>query len=540
MKIVSWVLFLAVSTLAFGQEVSNEIKSASKNNNYNKASRLFAEGKYLSTIEELNDLEKYLIALKQAPKATIGFINYWKGIVANRIPDYALAIDSFKITLQNGYNPIDLPYEYGQALFASEKLLEAREQFSESYKKEYKRGVSLYYAGFISKELGESKEAIEFFQKIETLPTSEYQEIAQASQMQLGDLYLEEVEKAPDAFRSMEKKVIPQYEKALSVNEESALAPKIKEKIIAIQRKYELVLFNLRNGRPTINPPYFLRISEEVAYDTNVTFSPSASTIAKSHQGSLYSKTDFLGRYTFYVKNFISIAPEFRFNYTRYLNRVSEIYTFDNTLVAPAVRTAHEHSLWNKPAAFLFDFDWNEAKRDIEAEKELIFSSNSKTFMFGERFNIFSWGESILRVRQRQFASYLPASNSKTTSLVYEQIKTMKENTLLFYTSFDKVRGVNKLFDTNAITFRTDLILPRYREWFTPSFGLSLTTTDPINDRIARGRELLINPSTRLSKTFAKRWRANFKYEFQKNFSKKSEAFAFQKHITGFEFEYLF
>ena len=53
----------------------------------------------------------------------------------------------------------------------------------------------------------------------------------QASEMQIGDLYLEEVEKSPDAFKSVENFVIPQYEKALELDPESNLAGVIKEKI---------------------------------------------------------------------------------------------------------------------------------------------------------------------------------------------------------------------------------------------------------------------------------------------------------------------
>jgi hypothetical protein len=95
-------------------------------------------------------------------------------------------------------------------------------------------------------------------------------------------------------------------------------------------------------------------------------------------------------------------------------------------------------------------------------------------------------------------------------------------------------------FDTDSFTLRSDLIFGRVRDWFTPSIGLSLTSTDPINARETRGRELLINPNARIAKTFGKNLRAGLKYEYQKNDSKDEENFSFTKSIYAMELEYLF
>lgn len=538
MRLLAWMLILCVSMVAHAQENSSEINSASKNALFKTAVDLFAQGKYQSTVEELKSVEMKLG--NQGNKQTLGLINYWKGICYNRLQDFAESIASFDKSLQLEYAPVDIHYEYGQALFAAEKMAEARIQFRESLKRKFKRGVSLYYIGYISKEMGERKKAFTFLKSISKLDESESKEVKQAAEMQIGDIYLEQVEKRSDAFKTVEASVIPQYRKAMEIDPESPLAPVIQDKIVKLQRKYDLILFKLRNGRPTLNPPYFIRASQEFGQDSNVTFSPADTTISKAKQASGYSKTDFIGRYTFYHKDFFSIAPEFRFNNTYYFNRVPEIYRNDNYLLAPAVRTAYEHELWKRPASFLFDYDYNEARRDVEAKKELKFSSRSHTLMIGERFNFFDSGETIIRLRQRLLESYLSSSDSKMTSLVVEQIKSLKVNTLLFYFSYDRMRVDNDAFDTNAFTFRTDVIFARVRDWFTPSVGLSLTSTDPINDRDNRGRELLINPSGRISKTFKKNWRANLKADYQKNQSKDDENFAYTKTIYAFELEYLF
>ena len=358
--------------------------------------------------------------------------------------------------------------------------------------------------------------------------------------MQIGDIYLEQVEKSRDAFKSVEAYVIPQYQYALSLNEDSPIAGKIREKIVDLQRRYDLVLFKLRNGRPVLNPPYFLRAAAEVGMDTNVTFAPTETTISKSKQSSGYARADFIGRYTFYHRNYLSISPEFRYNRTHYLKRVPEIYRNDNFLIAPAIRTAFEHSWKKKPAAFLLDYDYGDARRDVNARKELEFSSRSHTLMIGERLNLFEGGESIFRFRQRIFDSFQNSADSTTSSFVFEQVKGFGASTLLLFLSYDRTKVKNSLFDNNSLTLRGDFILPRLGNWFTPSAGLGLTTIDPVNDREARGRELLINPNVRLSRAIGRRWRSSLKYDYQNYQSKDKTNFAFKKSVYALELEYLF
>ena len=532
------MLILSFHLVAIAQEdPSQEIEGASQDALFKKAAADYSQGKYQATADELDLIEQKLLKQNKPNKAHLGLINYWKGISYSRLQHFPNAIKSFQTALKYDYSPLDLNYEYGQALFASEKLSEARLQFRESLKKKFKRAVSLYYIAYISKEMGEKKKAVTFYKSIEKLG-EEGKEVRQAAEMQIGDIYLEQVENHPDAFSSVERYVIPKYQQAYEVDKDSALASAIKEKIVALQQKYNLILFRLRNGRPTLNPPYFLRIAEEIGKDSNVTFAPTETTISKSKQGSGFSKTDFMGRYTVYHKDFLSLSPELRFNYTRYFNRIPEIYKNDNYLIAPALRTAYEYTIWDKPAATLVDVDYNYAERDIQAKKDLQFASRVQTFMIGEKFNYFAAGETIVRLRLRNFESYIDTNDSKSMSFVFEQVKSFSANLLLFYFSYDRVRVDNDAFDSNAMTFRTDLIMEPYKGT-TPSLALSITSTDPINNS-DRGRELLINPSGRLTRSFSKNWRGNLKLDYQKNKSNDTENFAYKKTTYSFELEYIY
>ena len=533
------MLMLSICPLAFGQEASQEIVSASKDAVFKEASQLFSQGKYEATVNELNSVESKLNSGSKPSRSLLGLTSYWKAICYNKLQNFPDAIANFDKALGLDFSTEDINYEYGQALFAAEKLSEARIQFRESLKKKFKRAVSLYYIAYLSKELGEKKKAVTFYKAIEKLDVEESREVRQAAEMQIGDIYLEQIEKHPDAFRAVESYVLPQYKLAYELDKESGLAPQINDKIVALQRKYDLVLFKLRNGRPTLNPPYFARMALEYGVDSNVVFSPTEQSLSESKKKSAFGKTDVMGRYTFYHKDFISISPEFRFNYTRYLNRTPTIYRNDNYLLAPAIRTAHEHRLWNKPASALLDYDFADGKRDVNANEKLDFSFRSHTLMVGERFNYFTFGESILRIRRRLFDSYLNSFDASTTSLVFEQVKNLSVHTLLFYASYDMTRVKSSLFDTNSFTMRADLIMVRYRNWFTPSFGLGVTRNHAINNSL-RGVEYLVNPSARLAKSFKKNIRGSLKFDYQNNKSGDKENFSYTKYMYSFELEYLF
>lgn len=80
--------------------------------------------------------------------------------------------------------------------------------------------------------------------------------------------------------------------------------------------------------------------------------------------------------------------------------------------------------------------------------------------------------------------------------------------------------------------------MARVKDWFTPSIGLALVSTDPINDS-SRGNEFKYNPSIRFVKTFKDNVRGTFRAEYDENKS-KNDAYTYKKYVTAFEVEYLF
>ena len=504
-----------------------EVYEAYKTGLYDRSNRL---------LQELQHKVK-LSAPRQTE--TLGLISYWQGLNYNRQMDYTKATSAFEAALQYDFKAPDLQYEYAQALYGSERLPEAIGAFQESFKQQFKPGVSLYYMAFLMQESGEKYKANEYYQMISTLSEEEKKDVEQAAQMQIASMQLQLVESKPDAIRGVEAVVIPQFKKAIALEKESSLAKEMSTKIRELQEKYELVLFKMRNNRPTQAPPYFLRASLDNAFDDNVVYSADETQLSQSEKASAFTKMDLMGRYSFYYKNILSFSPEVRTNRTRYHNRKASIQANDNYAIVPAIRSAYEHTLWNRPASHLFDFEYNYAHRDLNAEDKLIFSSRTNTYMLGERFNIFSNGETILRYRQRHFDSYRAASNSITNSFVLEQVLFLKSgHMLILMGSYDQARNNTELFNTNAFMTRADVIFPRYKEWFTPTLGMGLTFTDPYNNS-SRGQEKLLNPSLKLTRTISARMRATLRLEYWKNYS-NATSFKYTKQATGIELEYVF
>jgi tetratricopeptide (TPR) repeat protein len=506
-----------------------------------RARDYFTQGKYGATRSSLDALGSTLKG-GRGNKTLIGLVSYWTGVTANRQQEYADAIKNFEQSLAVDYRPKDLYYEYGQALYALDKLPEARNAFRESLKLGHKRAVSLYYIGFISQTLRDNKRAVTFYRAIQRLPKEEQDDTVQAAEMQVGDIYLEQAEKHPDAFKAVDTYVIPQFKQAIELNPDSNLATEMRSKIISLQQKYELVLFRMRNGRPTSVPPYFLRLAQDVTYDSNPVFAATETTNSEAKQGSLVSKTEAFGRYSFYHQNIMSVSPELRFNYTRHFKREEEIYRNDNWVLVPAIRTSYEHTFRKKPASFLADFDYVYSQRDRDAEEELKFNSRVQTFTVGERVaGLIGSGDTTLRLRYRTFDSFADTSDSKTQGLSLEQVlPTQAGRMWILNVSYDQIRVVNDAFDTNTLFVRADVILPAWTKWqITPQAGFGLTFTDPINNP-DRGNEKTYNPSVRFSKPMWKRYRVSFHADYMQNDSKDEASFAYKKTFYGLELEYIF
>lgn len=493
----------------------------------------FKKGSYLEAAKTLKELEQF--------DAQRAFSYYWQGICFNKLQRFDDAIESFKKADALKANFPDMYYEYGQALYAADKLDPARKAFGKSVINNHKVGVSLYYMGFISQTMDDHKLAINYYKKVDTLPAEEKKEVIQASLYQLGEIYLLQAEKDPNPAKIVKKFVIPQYELARDVDKASTLAPEINKKIETLIEKYKLILLKMANGRPTVRPRYYLKLSEEIKYDTNVILEANAVQNKAQHRASPLSKTETMGRYGFYPNNRFSFFPEAKLNYTYHTDRdQSAVYKNDNYNIMPALRTYYEYTLFNGMATHLFDFDYGYNARDVYLKKDLTFNSRTYTFMLGEKLNLTKMGETIIRLKRKYFYSYTELSDSETSTLGLEQTLNFPGGYTLMIVNTNDISLVrNDQQNTNTYVLRLDFITPRIMDWVTPTISFGTTYNDPIKQKETRGLEKQYNPGLKLTRGLGK-LRINGKYDYTRNISKDKSAYDYTKSVYGLEFEYLF
>ena len=493
----------------------------------------FQKAEYRSSLAPLEELFKIP---GQEPVAS-----YWQGIVYNKLEKYNDSIAAFKKADFYKAPFKDLYYEYAQALYAANILAPARKAFGKSVINKHKMATSLYYMGFISQTLEDYKLAINYYKKVNQLKDPEAKEVNQAARFQLAEIYYLEAKKSVVPLKVIQDYCLPEFKYALSLDRHSGLAPDIQKRIYQIMDEFELLHLKMINGRNTLTPRYYLKLSQELRYDTNVILQANQVSNEAQQKLSPASKTEVIGRYAFYPNKRISILPEFRGHYTKYLNSTDpNIYKNDNYSITPAIRTSYEWTANKKMASHLFDFDYNYTARDVNQSKELVFNGRNLIYMIGEKLNPFSFGETIIRLRRKDFTSYIYYSDSQTYSLAFEQTINFLTNHVLFIsTSLDQTKVTNNAFDTNSFMLRFDYITPRFRTWFTPTLSLTTFLNDPINQKETRGLEKMINPGIKLSRGFHQ-WRGNFKYDFTRNISLDKETYDYTKHVYGLELEYLF
>lgn len=445
----------------------------------------FNKGEYEKTIELLDALEKRIPNLSDRKQEVQGLVEYWRGLTYVKLSEYDQAILHFEKALQYDYKAEGVNYEIAQAYYVSEKLVEARQQFRVSVKRGYKRAASLYYMAFISLQLRDFKKAATYFSAVDRLPDEEKKEVVQAARMQLADLYLSKVENKPNSFKQVEKVVIPQYEKALAWDENSNLAPEIREKIEKLQRKYDLVLFKMRNGRPTARPPYFLKANILYGSDNNVNLLDQetvAESDAKEVASNYYSVGTF-GRYTYYPNSTFSFSPEFQFNMTRYLSDQEDIYATDNYGFTFGLKSTYEHVYNNTPATLYFDIEKTINNDDANSDKTFEKSYDQMSFTLSEEIQLWTNNPSIFRYRTLTNTNVEELYSFTTKSYIYEQLITLSNMTLYFYSAMDQTAYPEfEDLDTNATTFRLDFIFSTIFGLFNPSVFASKTDTTYVNN----------------------------------------------------------
>lgn len=524
--IVFMLVLFHMSSFVFSQSVTTK-------DIVQKIYEKFELGKYDEVIEVLSNIEDKIKYKEEKLSSLAGLIYYWKAMSYVKLNDYENAERYFIKSLALDYRTEDIYYEYGQVLYVASKYKRARIAFKKSVKLNYKVGVSLYYIAFISQELKDYKKAVSFYRMIEDLPAEDKKDVLQASKMQIGDIYLKQIERQPEPFRLVDKYVIPQYEEALAVDEESSLAPQIKQKILDLQKKYELILFRMRNGKLTAIPPYFLRANLSYGSDTNA--ARSQEKVAGSYlTGGLFA------RYSFYPSDSFSLAPEFTANYTKYNEQ--ELQGFSNYFYRTALRMNYEHMYDKRPATFYIDFDYTYNANDANEFGEYEFSDAVTGVSLAEEVQFWKNNPSVFRTIYRSSQAELEANSYTSLSFGFEQAIHIDRTLLYFfndYTSRTYNDAASEVLNTNILTNRVDVMMPTLYTWFNPTVYIShVSTSYPEND--ARGTPTLFTYGANINRPVGKKLYLTIDYSFSSQKADKLESDEFDGQLFSINLDYVY
>lgn len=524
----SWLLLVLI-----GFAESSFSKELNVKESLQKIYTEFEEGNYDNVISTLDNIsEKIDESGKKASKLK-GLIYYWKAMSYTKLNDFENAETYFIKALALNYYTKDIYYEYGQVLYVASKYKRARIAFKKSVKANYKVGVSIYYIAFISQELKDYKKAVKFYNMIEKLPEEEKRDVIQAARMQVGDIYLQQIERQRNPFKGVEKYVIPQYKKALSYDEDSSLAPEIKQKIEALQRKYELILFRMRNGKPTSRPPHYLKGSLLYGSNTNAT---STTDAVKGN----YMQMSAFSRYSIYPSSSFSYAPELSASYTKYSQTDDSILPLNKYYVKGALKMNFEQVYKKRPATFYMDLDYTYNADDTDADKKIEAANNTYGITLSQEVQFWQNDPSTFRIRYENVNAELDSYTNSSYSLSYEQVIVLGWSTLFLYNNYATKTYPNaETSNTNTLTNRIDMILPTFKGLFNPTFYVSNVSTNYVKND-SKGTPNLVTYGINMNRPLGKNLYLTIDYGISAQKEDKDSTDKYDAQLVTFNLDWIY
>lgn len=472
--------------------------------------------------------------IQASDSATQADVAFFIATAQSKLQAYDKAAAAYAKAEKLGYTGESLNYDYGQALYASQKLKEAEAQFKASIVKKFKVSASAYYVGFIRQTLDDDAGAVDFYNRIQRVSNDE-EKVKQPALFQIAEIQKEKVEKAglkkEKRLQALNKDVLPLYKRARDFESDTPTAEAAEAKITAIEGELSALVERFRNGVPVPKQPYSLRLSQEFGYDSNVITQADEALISVSNKDSFYSKTSLLTKYQFNFKRMWSVTPELSTNAQFYARRSTpRVYQNDNITIAPAVRTKWEHWSRGEAATMLFDAEFNLMLRDYQVRHAFPFYSRYWQFTLGERVKWWKTGTTTLKAGIKLFESNDPSRNSYSPSLsIAQNIKTGGGDLQNTFT-IDYLTARNDVNDERNYKLKSNITYQKlfWKLDMTPS--LSLNLKDTMKQKGSRGNEILFNPSVNFMRELGQKVESNFEYAYSKNYSKAKTTYQYTKH----------
>lgn len=493
---------------------------------------LYKKGDYPETIKQLQKIRS---------KDLMGTRYYLEGLCQSRLQNFDIASKRFQIALRYHANQEDIYYELGQADYANNDLEKAIKFFKRSYKKGYKKATSLYYMAYISQILEKFLTAKNYYHQLTQLGSID-NNLKQIAQFQLAEVLTSLNQNKQDNREIVKKYIMPQYKKALKIDEGSDLSVDIQKRIKELNVKYRLDPNIMINGRTLPKKSLTAQFYQKFIYDDNVTLETDLPTTTATQKDSFILDSYFLLRYQMPFYNRYVITPELKGSFKMYGDREnSDIYQNDSLFIAPSIKTRLEHTAFGKMASFLFNIQHNVTNRDREKKKDRIFYGRSTTYVVGEKFRYFSFGDTTIKLKYKSYTAYDSSLDYGATTLQINQLMLRKNGHIgLFMFLNDMTRmDQSSTSDTDSYLFRGDYIIPNYFKGYDLHFGLSFTLLDTKLQRDTRGWEKTLSPSVELSRKINKNLAYTLLWEYTKN-SSDSDVYNYEKQVLTFQVKLLY
>lgn len=512
------ILFLFVTVSGYAKDIFLEPLLDFNNKNYKQA---------LLKLSKINtDLSQRL---------------YLEGLCYARLENFDEAALKYQKSLELKSQKVDINYEYGQVLFALNRLRDARDQFKLSIEKDYKKPMSLYYMGYISQFLEEHDKAVLYYQEVFKNLTTD-KRIRQVSNFQYANSLFLLKESDLNIKNIVKNEILPSLNNAFLINKKGDVAKDIKQKIDELKQRFELDPFLLKNGKRVPERPWKMDISQKVKYDSNVTLQTDLPTVQVANVDSFIYDTSIKANYRFINERQLIITPELKYDFTTHANRDnSTVYSNDSYALTPSLNTSFEHLAFSAPASFLLEIEHKIKGQDRLSQKDMVFASRYWQFAIGENFKALPIGPTTFKFKYKKLKSYSVLQDSITKTISLSQIHLLPMGNLLVYTVQADYSSVNlPASSTNNFLLRADYIIPKFWPKFDLNPYFSIAFLDTLDNREARGVEKTLTPGLKLTRTVNDNFKVVTGYSLQKKYSRDRTNFAYTKNEFVIDFKYKF
>lgn len=498
---------------------------------------LFKKGAYSQAIQKAQSVHS-------ADNETIGSVAFFTATAYAKMQDFEKANSFYRTALNAGNKTESLHYDYGQSLFASQKLKEAEEQFKKSIVKDFKVGASAYYVGFIRQTLEDPTNAKDYYSRLQRMKNDD-DHVKQPALYQIADMTYESVAEEKNKKKKIQKldrEVLPLFKKARDYASDTPTYEQAQAKITQIEAEISSEVDRMVNGNPIPKQAWSLRLTQDFGYDSNVITQADQAVITISDKDSFYLKTALLGKYQMNFDRRYSITPELNTYAQLYLRRSTpRVYSNDNIVIAPAIRGKYEHFVNKKPATTLMDLEFNLMLRDYNIAHKFPYYSRYWNYMVGERVKWFDTGTTTIKASIKLFESYSPGRNSYTPQLSFQQnIKIFDKWDLSSTFTADYLIARDALNDERNYKIAESVTLTKLFEKVDVTPGFTFSAKDTMKQRNSRGIELLYNPNVSFSRELINRVDTDLSYDFTRNISRSRASYQYSKHEVKFTAAYNF